>query len=42
MPQVILIGNEEQRLVKRLQEGDRSAAREFYALYADSLAGVCS
>ena len=40
MPQVIFIGNEEQRLVKRLQEGDKTAAREFYALYADSLAGV--
>lgn len=42
MPQVIFIGNEEQRLVERLQEGDRTAAREFYSLYADSLAGVCS
>jgi DNA-directed RNA polymerase specialized sigma subunit len=42
MPQVIFIGNEEQRLVKRLQEGDKIAAREFYALYADSLAGVCA
>lgn len=42
MPQVIFIGNEEQRLVKRLQEGDKSAAREFYTLYADSLAGVCA
>ena len=42
MPQVILIGNEEQRLVERLQKGEKSAAREFYALYADSLAGVCS
>lgn len=42
MPQVIFIGNEEQRLVERLQKGDKSAAREFYALYADSLAGVCS
>ena len=42
MSHVILIGNEEQRLVKRLQEGDKSAAREFYARYADSLAGVCA
>ena len=42
MPQVIFIGNEEQRLVKRLQKGDKSAAREFYALYADNLAGVSS
>lgn len=42
MPKVIFIGDEERRLVKRLQEGDKSAAREFYALYADSMAGVCS
>ena len=42
MPQVIFIGNEEQRLVKRLQEGDKTAAREFYALYADSMTGICS
>ena len=41
MPQVIFIGNEEQRLVERLQEGDKSAAREFYARYAASLAGIC-
>ena len=41
MPKVIFIGNEEQHLVERLQEGDKSAAREFYALYANSLAGVC-
>ena len=40
MPKVVLIGNEEQRLVKRLQEGDKTAAREFYDFYADSLAGV--
>ena len=32
----------EQRLVKRLQDGNRAAAREFYSLYADYLAGVCS
>ena len=37
-----LIGNEEQRLAKRLQDGDKAAAREFCALYADYLAGVCS
>lgn len=42
MPKVIFIGDEERRLVKRLQEGDKSAAREFYALYADTMAGVCS
>ena len=40
MPQVIFIGNEEQRLVKRLQEGEKTAAREFYDFYADSLASV--
>lgn len=40
MPKVVLIGNEEQRLVNRLQEGDKTAAREFYDFYADSLAGV--
>lgn len=32
----------EQRLVERLQEGDKVAAREFYVLYADTLAGVCA
>ena len=37
-----LIGNEEQRLAKRLQDGEKAAAREFYALYANHLAGVCS
>ncbi|MBP5776137.1 MAG: RNA polymerase sigma factor [Prevotella sp.] len=42
MPHVIVNGNEEQRLVKRLQEGDKSAAREFYARYAGCLAGVCA
>ena len=41
MSHVTFIGNEEQRLVKRLQEGDKTAAREFYSLYADSLAGIC-
>lgn len=41
MPHVSFIGNEEQRLVKRLQEGDKTAAREFYARYGRSLAGVC-
>ena len=42
MPHVVLNDNEEQRLVKRLQEGDKSAAREFYARYAGCLAGVCA
>ena len=41
MPHVTFVGNEEQRLVKRLQEGDKTAAREFYARYANSLAGIC-
>lgn len=42
MSQVTFIGNEEQRLVKRLQEGDETAAREFYARYAETLSGVCA
>ena len=42
MPHVIINVREEQHLVKRLQEGDKTAAREFYSLYADRLAGVCS
>ena len=42
MPHVSFIGNEEQRLVKRLQEGDKTAAKEFYARYGQSLAGVCA
>ena len=42
MPQVFLIGDEEQRLVKRLQKGDKTAAREFYSLYADILVGICA
>ena len=37
-----LIGKQEQRLAKRLQDGDKTAAREFYTLYGDFLAGVCS
>ena len=42
MTHVSLTGNEEQRLIKRLQEGDITAAKEFYTRYADSLTGVCS
>ena len=41
MPHVAFIGNDEQRLTKRLQDGDKTAAREFYSLYADTLAGIC-
>lgn len=41
MPHVTFVGNDDQRLVKRLQQGDKTAAREFYSLYADSLAGIC-
>ena len=41
MPFVSFIDNEEQRLVKRLQEGDKTAASEFYARYGGSLVGVC-
>ena len=37
------IGNqEEQRLVKRLRNGENGAMREFYSLYAEQLAGICS
>ena len=37
------IGNqEEQRLVKRLRNGENGAMREFYSLYADQLASICS
>lgn len=39
---MILSGNVEQRLVKRMQDGEKSAAREFYSHYADYLAGICS
>ena len=41
MPHIAFIGKEEQRLTKRLQEGDKTAARDFYSLYADTLAGIC-
>ncbi|MBQ8949194.1 MAG: RNA polymerase sigma factor [Prevotella sp.] len=41
MPHVTLIGNDEHRLVERLQQADKTAAREFYTRYIDDLAGVC-
>ena len=42
MPQVLFIGDEEKDLLKRLQKGDKTAARDFYSHYAESLAGVCA
>ena len=39
---MIISDNQEKELVKRLQEGEKAAAREFYSLYADKLAGICS
>jgi len=36
------IGNKEERLAKRLQGGENDALRDFYALYADYLTGVCA
>ena len=39
---MIIKDNQEQQLVERLQSGDKAAAREFYSLYADRLAGICS
>ena len=39
---MIIKDNQEQQLVKRLQDGDKAAARDFYSLYADRLAGICS
>ena len=42
MPHVSFIRNEEQRLGKRLQEGDKTAAREFYTRYGDSIASTCA
>ena len=32
----------EQRLAERLRNGDNGAMREFYTLYAEQLAGICS
>ena len=39
---MIVSDSQEQQLVKRLQDGDKAAARDFYALYADKLAGICA
>ena len=39
---MIISGDDEQRLAKRLNDGDKAAVREFYSHYADYLAGVCS
>ena len=33
---------DEQRLAERLRNGENGAMREFYTLYAEQLAGVCS
>lgn len=41
MSHVTLIGTQEQHLVERLQQADKTAAREFYTRYIDVLAGVC-
>jgi RNA polymerase sigma-70 factor (ECF subfamily) len=38
----VLFPDSEERLTKRLQNGNKAAAKEFYALYADYLAGICS
>ena len=34
--------NDEKRLVELLRNGDNGAMREFYTLYAEQLAGICS
>jgi len=36
------IGNKEERLARRLQDGNSDALKEFYSLYADYLTGVCA
>jgi RNA polymerase sigma-70 factor (ECF subfamily) len=36
------IGNQEERLARRLQGGDSDALRDYYTLYADVLTGVCA
>ena len=33
---------DEQRLAERLRNGENGAMREFYSLYAEQLAGICS
>ena len=42
MPKLYFTEEAEQRLVKRLQKGEKTAAREFYALYAADMTGICS
>ncbi len=36
------IGNKEERLARRLQDGNRGALKDFYTLYADYLTAVCA
>ena len=36
------VGNKEERLARRLQDGESQALREYYTLYADYLTGVCA
>lgn len=36
------IGNKEERLARRLQDGESDALKDFYTLYADYLTGVCA
>ena len=36
------IGDKEKQLVKRLHSGEKTAMKDFYALYADYLTGVCA
>lgn len=42
MPKLYFTEEAEQRLVKRLQKGEKTAARDFYALYAADMTGICS
>lgn len=36
------IGDREEQLTKRLQDGDKAALKDFYSLYGGYLSGVCS